>query len=120
MLSLEELRIDAVELRRPELLGALESALERGEGGLREEAIGMIAEPDMLGIAAEDAVGILLKYVRAEDDKIGAAALSGLGINDLSDDPQAVQATLVCLLKTAADQDAVPPEVLQRLIGRAA
>ena len=49
-----------------------------------------------------------------------AAALAGLGINDLSDDPEAVQATLVCLLKTAADQDAVPPEVLQRLIGRAA
>ena len=49
-----------------------------------------------------------------------AAALSGLGINDLSDDPEAMQASLVCLLKTAADQDAVPPEVLQRLIGRAA
>ena len=49
-----------------------------------------------------------------------AAALSGLGINDLADDPSAVQATLVCLLKTAADRDAVPPEVLARLVGKVA
>ncbi|MCL5778360.1 MoxR family ATPase [Limibaculum sp. FT325] len=49
-----------------------------------------------------------------------AAALSGLGVNDLADDPAAVQASLVCLLKTAADRDAVPPEVLARLVGRAA
>lgn len=49
-----------------------------------------------------------------------AAALAGLGINDLADDPAAVQASIVCLLKTAADRDAVPGEVLQRLIGKAA
>lgn len=49
-----------------------------------------------------------------------AAALSGLGINDLTDDPATVQASLVCLLKTAADRDAIPAEVLQRLIGKAA
>ncbi len=49
-----------------------------------------------------------------------AAALSGLGINDLSDDPAAVQATMVCLLKTAADRDAMPVEVLARIIGKAA
>jgi MoxR-like ATPase len=49
-----------------------------------------------------------------------AAALMGLGINDLADDPAAVQATLVCLLKTRADQAAVPPEVVARIIGAAA
>jgi MoxR-like ATPase len=49
-----------------------------------------------------------------------AAALSGLGLNDLSADPVAVQASLVCLLKTAADRDAVPPPVLDRLIGKVA
>lgn len=49
-----------------------------------------------------------------------AAALSGLGINDLTDDPATVQASLVCLLKTATDRDAIPAEVLQRLIGKAA
>jgi MoxR-like ATPase len=49
-----------------------------------------------------------------------AAALSGLGLNDLSADPVAVQASLVCLLKTAADRDAVPGPVLDRLIGKVA
>jgi len=48
------------------------------------------------------------------------AAVSGLGINDLSDDAATLQATLVCLLKTQADQAAVPPEVAQRLVGKAA
>ncbi|MEM9062542.1 MAG: MoxR family ATPase [Pseudomonadota bacterium] len=49
-----------------------------------------------------------------------AAALSGLGVNDLSDDPATVAATMVCLLKTAADRDAMPPEVLARIVGKAA
>ena len=49
-----------------------------------------------------------------------AAALSGLGVNDLSSDPATVQASLVCLLKTAADRDTVPAEVLGRLIGKVA
>jgi len=49
-----------------------------------------------------------------------AAALAGLGINDLTDDRTAVQATLVCLLKTAADRDAAPVEVMDRLIGKVA
>lgn len=49
-----------------------------------------------------------------------AAALSGLSVNDLSDDPVTLQATLVCLLKTQADQAAIPTEVAQRLAGTAA
>ncbi len=49
-----------------------------------------------------------------------AAALSGLGVNDLTDDPAAVQAAMVCLLKTAADCDALPAEVLARIVGNAA
>lgn len=49
-----------------------------------------------------------------------AAALSGLGVNDLSKSREEVQATLVCLLKTAADYDAAPPEVMDRLIGKVA
>ena len=48
------------------------------------------------------------------------AALSGLGLADLAQDPEAVQASLVCLLKTRADQGAVTREVTARLIGRAA
>lgn len=49
-----------------------------------------------------------------------AAALSGLGVNDLSQDPATLAATMVCLLKTAADRDAMPPEVLARIVGKAA
>jgi len=49
-----------------------------------------------------------------------AAALSGLGINDLAQNPDTLQATLVCLLKTAADRDIAPREVMDRLIGKVA
>lgn len=49
-----------------------------------------------------------------------AAAIAGLGINDLAKDPQIVQASLVCVLKTQADQAAIPREVSERLIGKAA
>ena len=49
-----------------------------------------------------------------------AAALSGLGINDLGADPAAVQATLVCLLKTQGDQGAAPPEMIGQAIGKVA
>ena len=34
--------------------------------------------------------------------------------------PEALQATLVCLLKTASDRDALPAEVMDRLIGKVA
>ncbi len=49
-----------------------------------------------------------------------AAALAGLGVADLAAEPETVQATLVCLLKTAADRDALPPEAMARILGRAA
>lgn len=49
-----------------------------------------------------------------------AAAIAGLGINDLSDNFETLQATLVCLLKTQADQASIPSEVAQRLVGKAA
>jgi MoxR-like ATPase len=49
-----------------------------------------------------------------------AAAVSGLGIADLNEDPAVLGATLATLLKTRADRDAVPLEVAQRLAGKAA
>ncbi|MEM8959083.1 MAG: MoxR family ATPase [Pseudomonadota bacterium] len=49
-----------------------------------------------------------------------AAALAGLGIADLTEDPATLQASLVTLLKTAQDRAAVPLEVTERLAGRAA
>ena len=49
-----------------------------------------------------------------------AAALAGLGIKDLTENPDILRATLATLLKTQADQAAVPIEVAARLAGRAA
>lgn len=46
-----------------------------------------------------------------------AAAISGLGISSLSDNPVALQATLVCLLKTESDSAQIPTEVAQRISG---
>ncbi len=84
--------------------------------------------PEVEGLLARQIVGVV-QALRSEDlEKTPgiaemldwAAALSGLGVNDLAQSREAVQATLVCLLKTAADYDAAPPEVMDRLIGKVA
>jgi MoxR-like ATPase len=49
-----------------------------------------------------------------------AAALAGLGIKDLHQDPEAVHDTLICLLKTNEDQRRLTREVSDRLLGRVA
>jgi MoxR-like ATPase len=49
-----------------------------------------------------------------------AAALAGLGLNDLTRDPVILQATLATLLKTQQDRAAITTEVAQRLAGVAA
>jgi MoxR-like ATPase len=49
-----------------------------------------------------------------------AAALAGLGIKDLHQDPEAVHDTLICLLKTNEDQRRMTREVTDRLLGRVA
>ena len=49
-----------------------------------------------------------------------AAALAGLDVKSLRDDPALVQSSLICLLKTEADAKAVPSEVTSRLIGQVA
>lgn len=46
-----------------------------------------------------------------------AAALLGLGVVDLTDDPVLLQASLICLLKTQHDQAVVPVQVAQRISG---
>ena len=84
--------------------------------------------PEIEGILAHQIIGVV-QALRQEDleKKPGiaemldwAAALSGLGVNDLAKSREDVQATLVCLLKTAADYNAAPPEVMDRLIGKVA
>ncbi|MEM6971412.1 MAG: MoxR family ATPase [Pseudomonadota bacterium] len=96
----------------------------------REAELAILATraPDLAPRLARQIVGVVQALRREELEKTPgiaemldwAAALGGLGLNDLSDDAGRVQATLVCLLKTAADRDAIPREVLDRLVGRAA
>ena len=47
-----------------------------------------------------------------------AAALMGLGVEDLKTDPEVLHDSLICLLKTHEDQAAVPIEVVERLAGK--
>ncbi len=49
-----------------------------------------------------------------------AATLAGLGVSDLSAEPEILHATLLALLKTHEDRARVTPEVTARLAGRAA
>jgi MoxR-like ATPase len=49
-----------------------------------------------------------------------AAALVGLDISDLHDDPEAVHATLMCLLKTHEDKSRMTREVTERILGKVA
>lgn len=49
-----------------------------------------------------------------------AAALAGLEVGDLRDDPQALHDSLLCLLKTDRDRRAISPEVTERIVGKVA
>jgi len=49
-----------------------------------------------------------------------AAALVGLDVRDLHDDPEAVQETLMCLLKTQEDKVRMTRDVTARLLGKVA
>jgi MoxR-like ATPase len=49
-----------------------------------------------------------------------AAALLGLGVRHLRDEPEAVHDTLMCLIKTAEDKARLTREVVDRLVGRVA
>ena len=91
-----------------------------------ELAILLARLPNINTALAEQIVGFV-QSLRKEDleKKPGvaemldwAAALSGLGIAKLSDDPTQLQATLVCLLKTQTDQFSMPKEITERLVGK--
>ena len=49
-----------------------------------------------------------------------AAALVGMKLDSLASDAERIRATLICLLKTQADQKAISIEVVDRLAGQAA
>ncbi|MTI02734.1 MoxR family ATPase [Roseibium sp. RKSG952] len=93
-----------------------------------EMAILKARMPEVEGLLARQIVGVVQALRKEDLEKTPgiaemldwAAALSGLGVNDMAQSREEVQATLVCLLKTAADYDAAPPEVMDRLIGKVA
>ncbi len=83
------------------------------------------------GIAArlgEQVVGFVQKLREEELEKVPgiaetldfAAALMGLGIADLTENPAALQHSLITLLKTQSDRAQITPEVASRIAGRAA
>ncbi len=94
----------------------------------RELAIILSRLPDIEERLAVQ-VARFVRELRKEDlDKVPgiaetldwAAALAGLDVKSLRDDPALVQSSLICLLKTEADAKAVPSEVTSRLIGQVA
>lgn len=78
---------------------------------LMEQIVGFVQDLRKEGLEKPPGIAETLDF---------AAALAGLGIADLTDDPATLQASLVTLLKTARDRAAVPVEVIERLAGRAA
>jgi len=91
-----------------------------------ELAILKARQPDIDSALAAQIVGFVQSLRKEElEKKPGvaemldwAAAVSGLGVAKLTDDPQELQATMVCLLKTQTDQYAMPQEITERLAGK--
>ena len=77
---------------------------------------------------ADQVVGFVQKLREEELEKTPgiaemldfAAALMGLGIADLTDDPAVLQSTLTTLLKTQSDQAQITSDVAARIAGKAA
>lgn len=84
--------------------------------------------PDIEAHLGAQIVGFVQKLRAEELEKVPgiaemldfAAALAGLGIKDLTEDPATLQAALVTLLKTQSDRAAIPTEVAARIAGKAA
>jgi MoxR-like ATPase len=96
---------------KPTELAILKARMPANEGLLARQIVGVVQALRKENLEKTHGIAEMLDW---------AAALSGLGVNDLAKARDEVQATLVCLLKTAADYDAAPPEVMDRLIGKVA
>lgn len=96
----------------------------------RETELAILASrcPQVEAHLGAQIVGFVQKLREEELEKIPgiaemldfAAALGGLGIKDLSDDPEILHAALATLLKTQIDRANVPIEVAARIAGKAA
>ena len=91
-------------------LAILQKRLPQVEASLAQQVVGFVQALRKEELEKNPGVAEMLDW---------AAALYGLGINDLTDDAEALQASLVCLLKTRSDFESVPTEVAQRLAGTA-
>lgn len=84
--------------------------------------------PDIEARLGEQIIGFVQKLREEELEKTPgiaemldfAAALMGLGIADLTEEPAVMHSTLTTLLKTQSDQAQITREVVGRLAGRAA
>lgn len=93
-----------------------------------ELAILKARSPDVEARLGEQIVGFVQKLREETLEKTPgiaemldfAAALMGLGISDLTDDPALLQSTLTTLLKTQTDQAQITGEVAGRIAGKAA
>ena len=93
-----------------------------------ELAILKSRQPEIEIQLGQQIIGFVQKLREEELEKIPgiaemldfAAALSGLGIKDLTADPGMLQASLATLLKTQTDRLSVPIEVTDRIAGKAA
>lgn len=96
----------------------------------RETELAVLAArcPEVEARLASQIIGFVQKLREEELEKVPgiaemldfAAALGGLGIKDLTDDPAVLHAALATLLKTQTDRANVPMEVAARLAGKAA
>ena len=89
----------------------LRSRLPMVEAHLADQIIGFVRKLREEELEKTPGVAEMLDF---------AAALMGLGVADLTNDPAVLQNTLTTLLKTQTDQAAITTEVAQRLAGRAA
>ena len=90
-------------------LAILQKRLPEIDASLAEQIVGFIQSVRKEELEKKPGIAEMLDW---------AAAIAGLGVAKLSEDPVEFQATLVCLLKTQADQANVPREVTDRLVGK--
>lgn len=94
----------------------------------KERAILAARMPEIDAELARRIVGFVQQLRREDLEKVPgiaetldwATALVGLKVEKLEDNLELLQASLICLLKTEADQRAIVPEVTQKLLGKVA
>ncbi len=92
-------------------LAILQARCPQVEGRLADQVIGFVQKLRAEELEKTPGIAEMLDF---------AAALMGLGIADLTDNPAILQSTLTTLLKTQSDQAQITPEVTARIAGKAA